>query len=57
MMPKRPWVINMAELSTRVMAAIASWRWRGGQSSVITPLAAGADPEAKGSKKAATLVS
>lgn len=53
MSPKRPCVMSMAALSTSVIPAIASCRCREGHISVITPLAAGADPEANGRRNPA----
>lgn len=55
MKPKMPCVVRVAALSTRVMALRASWRWWGGHISVMTPLAAGAEPEAKGRRNAAAI--
>jgi hypothetical protein len=46
--PNRPSVARRAIFSTRVIALRASARWEDGHISVITPLAAGAEPEPKG---------
>ena len=54
--PKSPCVSSVAELSTRVMPLSASRREWAGVISVITPLAAGADPDANGSRNPANEV-
>ncbi len=51
--PNKPCVASLAIFSTRVKAFRASALLEAGHISVMTPLAAGAVPEANGSKKAA----
>jgi hypothetical protein len=54
--PNSPCVAKRAMFSTSVTALRASARCDSVHISVMTPLAAGAEPEPKGSKKAATAV-
>lgn len=53
MNPKSPSVDSMAKFSTSVIACSASARFEDGHISVMTPLLAGAEPEASGSKQPA----
>lgn len=48
MNPNKPRVDSMAMFSTRVIACSASARSDGAHISVMTPLLAGADPDARG---------
>lgn len=52
--PNKPAVDSLAMFSTRVIAFRASVRCEEGIISVMTPFAAGAEPEPKGRRKAAT---
>ena len=51
--PNRPCVASLATFSTRVTALSASVRCDSGHISVMTPLAAGAEPDPKGRRNAA----
>jgi hypothetical protein len=57
MNPNNPIVVRVAEYSTKVMACRASAFRLGGTISVSTPLLAGADPDASGSKEPTRVVS
>lgn len=54
--PKRPCVANLATFSTKVTALSASALCASVHISVMTPLAAGADPDPNGSRKAAAVI-